>query len=73
MHEEGDVLAEKNIVLKTRDVEVRGSNGHFYDVVHGISLRQGVRVEDVYFDVTAEVNGRNSAMALPDSPISIPP
>jgi hypothetical protein len=63
MHEEADVLIDKHIVLKTRDVEVRGSNGHFYDVVHGVSLWNGVRVEDVYFDVTTEVTARSSAMA----------
>ncbi len=62
-HEETDVLLDKHIVLRTRDVEVRGSNGRFYDVVHGVSLWNGVRVQDVYFDVTAEVTGRNSAMA----------
>ena len=63
VHEEADVLADKHIVIKTRDVEVRGSNGRFYDVVHGISLWGGVRVQDVYFDVSTEVNGRASAMA----------
>jgi hypothetical protein len=63
MHEEGDVLNDKHILLKTRDVEVRGSNGRFYDVVHGVSVWNGVRVEDVYFDVTTEVTGRSSAMA----------
>ena len=63
MHEEGDILLDKHILLKTRDVEVRGSNGRFYDVVHGVSLWNGVRVEDVYFDVTTEVTGRSSAMA----------
>ena len=63
MHEEADVLADKHIVLKTRDVEVRGSNGRFYDVVHGVSVWGSVRVQDIYFDVTTEVTGRNSAMA----------
>jgi hypothetical protein len=63
MHEEGDVLLDKHIVLRSRDVEVRGSNGRFYDVVHGVSLWNGVRVEDVYFDVTTEVTARSSAMA----------
>lgn len=48
MHEERDILGEKQIVLKTREVEVRGGNGHFYDVVHGISVRDGVRVQEVY-------------------------
>lgn len=67
MHEEADVLADRHIVLKTREVELRGSNGRFYDVVHGISLRDGVRVQDVYFDVSTEVVGRTSAMAAADT------
>ena len=67
MHEEADLLADRHIVLKTREVEVRGSNGRFYDVVHGISLRNGVRVQDVYFDVSAEINGRSSAMIASDA------
>jgi hypothetical protein len=67
MHEEGDILADRHIVLKTREVEVRGSNGHFYDVVHGVLLLPGyVQIQDVYFDVTAEVTGRTSAMAAND-------
>lgn len=76
LHEETDILKDKQIVLKTRDVELRGSNGHFYDVVHGVSVAYGIRVQDVYFDVTAEVLGRSSSMAsegavaatLPGSP-----
>ena len=64
LHEEHDILAEKHIVLKTREVEVRGSNGHFYDVVHGISLWDRVRVQDVYFNVTTQVSGRSSHMAM---------
>ncbi|HEY4340947.1 MAG TPA: hypothetical protein VGM97_13470 [Steroidobacteraceae bacterium] len=73
MHEEADLLADQHVVLKTRDMEVRGSNGHYYDVVHGISLVYGVRVKDVYFDVTAEVNGRSSAMAAADAVASTLP
>jgi hypothetical protein len=65
-HEELDILGEKHIVLKTRETEVRGSDGHFYDVIHGISLQNGIRVKEVYFDVTAEVNGRSSGMAAAD-------
>jgi hypothetical protein len=61
-HEEGDLLHERHILLKTRDVEVRGSNGRFYDVVHGVSILYGLEVEDVYFDVTTEVTARNAAM-----------
>lgn len=67
LHEENDILTDRHIVLKTRDIEVRGSNGHFYDVVRGISLSPGdVRIKDVYFDVTAEVSARASAMATTD-------
>jgi hypothetical protein len=73
MHEERDLLAAKHIVLKTRETEVRGSDGHFYDVVHGISLWNGVWVHDVYFDVTAEVNGRSSGMAVAESVASTLP
>jgi hypothetical protein len=72
MHEEADILADKGIVLRTRDVEVRGSNGRFYDVVHGISLSDGIRVQDLYFDVTTQVKARNSAMAAADSASSPP-
>jgi hypothetical protein len=73
VHEEDDILGNKHILLKTRDIEVRGSNGRFYDVVHGISLLDGVRVQDVYFDVTAEVSGRNSATSAADAVTSTLP
>jgi len=63
LNEEREILKEKHVVLKTRDTEVRGSNGRFYDVVHGVALWNGVWFPDIYFDVTAEVNGRNSRMA----------
>jgi hypothetical protein len=66
LYEEREILEDKRIVLKTRDTEVRGSNGRFYDVVHGISVFNGVQVKDVYFDVTTEVNGRSSALAVAD-------
>lgn len=73
LHEETDILHEKHIVLKTRDTEVRGSNGRFYDVVHGISLWNGVSVQDVYFDVTTEVNGRTSSIVVADAVASTLP
>jgi hypothetical protein len=72
-HEEADILARKDILLRTRDVEVRGSNGHFYDVAHGISVRYGLREQTVYFDVTAQVTGRNSALAAANSVTSTLP
>jgi hypothetical protein len=68
MHEESDILADRRIVLKSRDIQVRGSDGRFYDVVHGISLGGGViQIQNVYFNVTAQVNGRSSAMAATDA------
>jgi hypothetical protein len=73
MHEERDILEETHIVLKTRQVEVRGSNGHFYDVVHGISVRDGVRVQDVSFDVTTEVTGRSSGLVAANAVASALP
>lgn len=73
MHEEKDVLTEKHIVLKTRDTEVRGSNGRFYDVVHGISLWNSPRVQDVYFDVTTQVSGRTSGIVAADAVASTLP
>ena len=66
LREEREILKEKHIVLKTRDVEVRGSNGHFYDVAHGIYMWATVGVQDVYFDVTPQVNGRNSRIVATD-------
>jgi hypothetical protein len=67
LHEEKDVLIDKHVALKTRDTEVRGSDGHFYDVVHGISLWGSVHSVDVYFDVTTEVNGRSSSLVVADA------
>jgi hypothetical protein len=66
-HEEQDILEDKHILLKTRDTEVRGSNGRFYDVVHGVTLWNGVHWQDVYFDVTAEVDGRISSLVVADA------
>jgi hypothetical protein len=87
MHEEADILRDKRVILKSRDVEVRGSDGRFYDVVHGLvlggSFGEGLGPQyihdqefyraDFYFDVTAEVTGRSSAIATADPVISSAP
>jgi len=39
--EEQDVLANRHIQLKTRQTEIRGSNGRFYDLVHGVAITTG--------------------------------
>lgn len=67
LHEELDILGEKHILFKTRETEVRGSDGHFYDMVRGIAVSNGVWCKDIYFDVTAEVKGRSSSMAAADA------
>jgi hypothetical protein len=72
LNEEWEILAEKHVVLKTRDTEVRGSNGRFYDVVHGIALGNGVWFPDIYFDVTAEVNGRSGRLAAEAATSTLP-
>jgi len=73
--EEMDVLANRHIEIKTRQTQVRGSNGHFYDVIQGISLRgrvfdsqgtlmsSGVSKKTVYFDVGSFAVGRESKRA----------
>jgi hypothetical protein len=71
MREEQDVLANRHIQLKTRHTEVRGSNGHYYDVVDGLSIRapggegQGSEAlsRTVYFDIGSIVFGRMSRNA----------
>jgi hypothetical protein len=65
--EEMDVLANRHIQFKTRDTTIRGSDGRYYDVVHGVSIEGGYSVSieprTVYFDVTSFMNGRASKRA----------
>ena len=75
MREELDALANRHIQFRTRDTEIRGSNGHYYDRVQGIAIRSGytagsilpdnttVATHTVYFDVGAFVAGRQSRNA----------
>ncbi|HEV2702200.1 MAG TPA: hypothetical protein VGV09_11250 [Steroidobacteraceae bacterium] len=65
--EERDVLANRHLVVKLRQTQVRGVNGHFYDVVQGTSATDGALVKTVYFDVSSLVNGRKSRMAAIDT------
>jgi hypothetical protein len=65
--EEMDVLANRHLVLKLRQTQVRGSNGHLYDEIQGTSARDGESVKTVYFDVSSFVNGRKSRMAAIDT------
>jgi hypothetical protein len=72
-HDEGRVLDNLHIQLKTRQTELRGSDGHYYDQVQGISIRSGfgpwgnatTRVSDktIYFNVDGFIKGRESRRA----------
>ena len=69
LREEMDVLANRHIQLKFRQTEIRGSNGHYYDLIKGVSIRSGagavdVSVKSVYFDITNFVTGRASRRAV---------
>jgi hypothetical protein len=37
-YEEEQVLANRHIQVKTRETEIRGSNGRYYDLVHGVAV-----------------------------------
>lgn len=65
--EEMDVLANRNLVSKLRQTQVRGDDGHIYDEVQATSAREGASVKVVYFDVSSFVNGRKSRMAAIDT------
>jgi hypothetical protein len=74
LREEMDVLANRHIQLKTRQTEIRGSNGRYYDLIHGVSITNGigprggdtidVSTKAVYFDITSFVTGRISHRAM---------
>jgi hypothetical protein len=65
--EEMDVLANRHLVVKLRQTQVRGANGHLYDVVQGTAATDGALVRTVYFDVSSLVNGRRSRLAAIDT------
>ena len=72
--EEMDVLANRHIQLKTRETEIRGSDGRYFELAHGISIQSGagldVRTRDVYFDVSSFVNGRASRRAAEETAVA---
>ncbi len=68
MHDEMRALLKRHIQIKARQTEVRGSDGHYYDEVQGISVRSGfgsvsVSTKTVYFNVDSFVTGRESKRA----------
>ncbi len=66
--EEMDVLANRNIQFKTRDTTIRGSDGRYYDLIHGVSVEDGYRLSiaprTVYFDITSFMKGLASKRAV---------
>lgn len=71
--EEMDVLANRHLVLKVRQTEVRGKDGRFYDEVQATSAQNGESLKTVYFDVSSFVVGRKSRMAAVDTLMSAMP
>lgn len=62
--EEMDVLANRHVVF-TRRTAVRGSDGHYYERIDGISTGKGAaRSVTFYFDVSAFTAGRLSRDAM---------
>jgi len=65
--EEDDILANRHIQIKTRETQVRGADGRYFDVVHGVSVSTSNGVEtnprDIFFDMTSFVTGRTSRRA----------
>jgi hypothetical protein len=72
-HEESHALLNRHIQIRARQTEVRGSDGHYYDEVQGISIRSSygfnggsftdVSAKTVYFNVDSFVKGRESRRA----------
>jgi hypothetical protein len=73
MADELHALANRRIQIKARQTEMRGSDGHYYDEVQGISIHSGLgaygesttrlSVKTVYFNVDSFVKGRESRRA----------
>lgn len=61
IREERDVLANRHIQTRTRQTNVRGSDGHYYDRVDGIAFKDGkAENRTLFFDVSAFTAGRLS-------------
>jgi len=71
--EEMDVLANRHLVVKLRQTQIRGENGHLYDVVQATSATDGATVRRVFFDVSSLVTGRRSRLAAIDTLASTMP
>ena len=74
MHEEMRALFKRHIQIKARQTQIRGSDGHYYDEVQGISITSGYQsgylyasVKTVYFNVDSFVKGRESRRAIIDT------
>ncbi|HVW75633.1 MAG TPA: DUF4919 domain-containing protein [Rhizomicrobium sp.] len=73
MNDELHVLTARKIQIKARQTEVRGSDGHYYDEIQGLSIQSGfgaygqsvtrTSIKTVYFNVDSFVKGRASRRA----------
>ncbi len=63
MDEENLALIHRHLQIKARQTEIRGTDGHYYDMIQAIGLSGGVRVRAVYFDVSSFAKGRESKRA----------
>jgi hypothetical protein len=73
MGDELHILANRKIQIKARQTEIRGSDGHYYDEVQGLSIRSNsgfygnstrVSAKTVYFNVDSFMKGRESLRAV---------
>jgi hypothetical protein len=72
--EEMDVLANRHIQVRVRQTEIRGANGRYYDLIKGVSVRNGgaldATLKSVYFDITGYVVGRVSRRAAAEAALA---
>jgi hypothetical protein len=71
--EEMDVLANRHLVVKVRQTQVRGNEGRYFDEIQGSAAGDADDIKTVYFDVGSFVAGRKSRMAAIDTLASAMP
>ena len=71
--EEMDVLANRHLVAKLRQTQLRGNDAHVYDEVQATAAGDNTAVRTVFFDISSFVDGRKSRMAAIDTLASTMP
>jgi len=67
-HDEARVLGNRHLFERARQSGIRGSDGHYYDVIQASSQRGSVRT--VYFNVDGFVAGRDSKRAMQNTALA---